>query len=318
MIPKLLPITTLALSLLTALPTFARLGETKAECEARYGKPVRTSQLGNTVYRKADLDLTITFSSDKAVVLFIAKTTPGVTEHDVGAFDADADKRGEISKVQIDVLLQASKGASNWTSGSEFDQEGTWWQRDDGKASAQYSNHVLKIADDAYLAAKEEEDKKKEAEPFKDFARLGESKDQFEKRCGKPVKTNPDGTLLYQKAGLKITATFWKEKAVHLIIFKEAGKEDSSDPFAGLPDPLGLENRTVISENALDAIVNASSASSTWEKEPGITIKWTRSDQKASATYAMDKALLNITDQEFAAHQVEEHQKQEAKDLDGF
>ena len=59
----------LLILLLTALPTLARLGETKAECEKRYGKPVGTTGLGHTLYRKAGLGIAILFWKDKAARL---------------------------------------------------------------------------------------------------------------------------------------------------------------------------------------------------------------------------------------------------------
>jgi len=149
---KLLP--TLALLLLTALPTFARLGETKAECEARYGKADHTLKSGIVVYKKAGMDIMITFSKDKAVKIIFSKPDP---EH--------PDKSLAISKAECDALLKANNGGGEWKEAPTSLPKIDTWSLGDDKAMATYEweSKMLSIVDMAFMMnppPNEEETKK--------------------------------------------------------------------------------------------------------------------------------------------------------------
>ena len=56
---------------LLCAPTYGRLGETKDECDKRYGKPV-ASEGRNRVYVKNGFKIGILFAYDKATILMIS------------------------------------------------------------------------------------------------------------------------------------------------------------------------------------------------------------------------------------------------------
>jgi len=145
---KLIPI--LALSLLTALPSLARLGETKAECETRYGKPVGTTKSGNPRYLKGGLEIVIAFAKDKAITLYIAKPKDGTTELDLPIV-LDSEGRPELSKAEIDALLKANSAGSEWKLGTDDPFGDAYWNRADGKATASYASAKMEISDKAAL-----------------------------------------------------------------------------------------------------------------------------------------------------------------------
>ena len=118
----------LLLLLLTALPTFARLGETKAECETRYGKPIVT--LTDTErFIKADIQIQITYLSDKASHIEYERRT--------ATPDAADKKPKDLTETELTVFLDANKGNSHWKKRAS---DSTWikWERADGGASATY------------------------------------------------------------------------------------------------------------------------------------------------------------------------------------
>ena len=128
---KLIP--TLALLLLTALPSLARLGETQAECEKRYGKPVKVTD-DYINYRKSTMDISIIFFEGKACVVAYMKITANPGSGD-----------NTITEAERTVLLEANKGTSEW---NKEPDDGTThrWQRADKGATAQLSPDLTKFS----------------------------------------------------------------------------------------------------------------------------------------------------------------------------
>src|SRR4051794_7851552 len=56
-----------------AAPAFARLGETREQCDQRYGTPVGTQKNGEVVYAKNVFLIQLTFTTDICTGIFYAK-----------------------------------------------------------------------------------------------------------------------------------------------------------------------------------------------------------------------------------------------------
>ena len=137
----------LALTLNLAVSALARLGETKAQCDTRYGQPI--SEDTNTVaYMDGSIRLLVTLDKDKAVAIAYRKLI------------SDGLDRASIKK-----YMAANAFGLKW---KRLQREGDYmawvqaWQRSDGKAVALY--HVpdrnspllftLQICTKTYLAKK--------------------------------------------------------------------------------------------------------------------------------------------------------------------
>jgi hypothetical protein len=297
---KILPILAL---LLTALPTLARLGETKAECEARYGKPLgTTARSGNSIYLKGGHEIIIGFWNDKAIFLYFTKLKPGTKDSDL---PVGISNRVELSEAEMNVLLQANSGTFKWKP-SESEDADAAWDLSDGKGYAEYVDRSLEIR---YQPALEEWVKDRNLKRAEAIPRLGESKAELEKRCGKPVKTiNPD-TLAYQKGGFKIVVTFWNDKAAKLR-FQSA--ELYKGPISGNPPPDSLYG------DEIKALLKASAGNSEWKQSAAAEDFWNRADKKAHAIYDMDDFVLSIIDEEFSEYETAKDEKEAAAKFKDF
>jgi hypothetical protein len=158
---KLLPILAL---LLTALPTFARLGETKAECEKRYGKPFKTLEDGIDIFKKAGLDITVIYLKDTAARISFSKANPEASPFKL-------DQSLPLSEAERDTLLKANSGGSPWKEDLEAGADYLRWKRADKKAAAMYSpdSKVLTIYTSDYADHLDEEEKKQETKKLDGF-----------------------------------------------------------------------------------------------------------------------------------------------------
>lgn len=86
------------------LPSQARLGETTAECEKRYGNPTETvSAEGWLTYLKNGVSIFVRFRDDKCVAI----TYRNVQKASNGSAKA-------FTKVEVDMLLAANEGGEVW------------------------------------------------------------------------------------------------------------------------------------------------------------------------------------------------------------
>jgi len=308
---KTLLLPTLAL-LLTALPTFARLGETKAQCEARYGKQLGvTTTNQNPYYLKGGLQVIIGYQNDKAVFLFFTKLAPDTEETDLPVDEGEL-----LSETERSALLQANAGTFKWKQQDESETADIAWDLSDGKGYAEYRDGSLEVRDKPGLEAWNKEKEAKLIAPFKDFPRLRESQTEIEKRCGKPVKALRDDQLLYSKSGYNITVTFWNGKVGQLSIQSQKLAVDPfSDDQAKSPQHL--------SENIITALLKTSGGGPAWEKDDADLDNdtWNRADKKAYATYRTATASLGITDEEYFDYQTQQIAKEAAtkfKDIGVF
>ena len=104
------------LLLALTMAAFARIGETPAECEARYGKPVEAKAMFST-YDKNGIKFRITFSEGRAVSL---------------DFDHN------VTDAQWEALKTANGGTAKWGA-MELIDESMVWRTDDGKLIARAS-----------------------------------------------------------------------------------------------------------------------------------------------------------------------------------
>ena len=148
----------------TAQSCFARLGETEAELEARYGKPERVT---NKPADAAPADKEIVYFKDGMVVF--VRVFRGRSVCEIYCF---SDGKGKSVPVETDIkkaeaLLQANAGGAVW----EANAPGVHgmqllWKRSDGQALAavwETSPNSLQVMDAAYVAESANSDKQKEA-----------------------------------------------------------------------------------------------------------------------------------------------------------
>jgi hypothetical protein len=147
----------LALSCIASVTSFARIGETEAECEARYGKSIATVQVfpdqladSRKEYLKEGIKITIAFWKDRAIEVIY-----------------NIDSLRKVSQEGILTLLAANAGGSEWTlveepaspaivqRGGRIRPNGaSRWNRKDGLAKAFFDpNNGLSISDNAWQEA---------------------------------------------------------------------------------------------------------------------------------------------------------------------
>ena len=303
---KILPLLAL---LLTALPTFARLGETKAECEARYGKPVgTTARNGNSIYLKEGHQIIIGYWNDKAIFLFFTKLKPGARDSDLPAGLWDS---VPLSETEMDVLLQANSGTLKWKQREAQEDEDLKWDLPDGKGYAEYVD-VDRCLEIRNQPARDEWVKDRNIKRAEGIPHLGESKAELEKRCGKPVKTLTDGSLAYQKGSFKIVATFWNDKAARLRFESAEFYQDPLSKTRGTSGPDSLYG------DEIKALLKANAGDSEWKQSAADEDFWNRADKKAHAIYDMNDFVLSIIDEEFSEYQTAKKEKEAADKFKDF
>lgn len=119
----------LVLCALLVSPALARVGETKAECEARYGKPAKTEK-----YLSFDLYLYVK-SGFVIAVMFDAERAGTVQyQHETG----EEIIAPEITDAELEALLKANAGGSSWIEDKGVIAKRSW-KRADGVLMARYN-----------------------------------------------------------------------------------------------------------------------------------------------------------------------------------
>ena len=104
--------------LLVAAPTQARIGETRAQCYARYGTPEGPDQGNGVRVRKGDVTVLMQFIDDVC--------------HSLSMVSVD-----NLSQAHVQQLLSANSGGLDWKG------EGPMWQRSDGATAHFFGNGLL-------------------------------------------------------------------------------------------------------------------------------------------------------------------------------
>jgi hypothetical protein len=148
------PLILFAACLVMASNAFGRIGETLEECNTRYGK---VTMIGDEAhFKKKGMSIIIWFRDKKAALI---------------KFLADH----KMSDVEIDTLLKANGGASEWIKVSETKYKGAWGTADN-KVIAWYKENdgffglphlTIVTQQEADLRRKEDEEKDKKT--LKDF-----------------------------------------------------------------------------------------------------------------------------------------------------
>ena len=119
--------------LVLSAPAYARLGETRGQCDKRYGAPVAKEgpdRYGQecVTYAKQGFHIMIWFYRTKAVTVKYEKPLRG--------------KRVAFTNEDIDALKKANGNGKSWTYSEEMAQKvvGAYWNRSDWNAYAMYES----------------------------------------------------------------------------------------------------------------------------------------------------------------------------------
>ncbi|GEP46403.1 hypothetical protein [Brevifollis gellanilyticus] len=148
---------TLFLFLLLCAPAFARIGETRAQCEARYGPPVEVRNEGEiTVHQKDGFAVRCTYFEGKCEAIVFSKAPANPAEGNLPLSDAEHK-----------TLMDANSGGKTWVKLREnAEHHFTVWRCEGMRAWHDGKNHQMEIFTDAHgaredakLAAKRAADK---------------------------------------------------------------------------------------------------------------------------------------------------------------
>jgi hypothetical protein len=115
---------------------FARLGETEAQCEQRYGKPAQSTNVGaikNSVYHFRSFQIIVSFEDGKSKSEAYAK-----------------EDSAEISNGEITALLDANSGGAPWIE-KESGLDKVYAGAGDLFASYNWSRHYLMITTKGFM-----------------------------------------------------------------------------------------------------------------------------------------------------------------------
>lgn len=144
----------LAFFVLHPIAAHARIGETLAQCETRYGKTVKVTN-GYHFFSKATMSIACKFINGACEEMCIFHSERDVLRHPT-----------ELSEVEIEALLEANSGGSVWSKG-EAPSMTKEWKTADGLLVAAYFTFehelviVTKAEMDRRIAAKAAEEKAK-------------------------------------------------------------------------------------------------------------------------------------------------------------
>lgn len=130
-------LTILTLLILLAAPAHARLGETEAECAARYGTPVKSSSLqpDERRWRKGNMEVTVAFVEGRAVVITFMK------------------RETRLSDVEIETLLNAN--GNGWRPAGREEPHRKSWMTDAGEIATLSGVYRLDISAPGSAASRE-------------------------------------------------------------------------------------------------------------------------------------------------------------------
>ena len=111
----------------------ARIGETKKQCIARYGKPVKYLEKG-VLFVKGTLKIHVTFDEGKADSIWLQRTDPQDPTHAL-----------PISEEEIQSFLLANSQGYKWYYSSQLPDGDMVWITKDSELGALYSQSTLSL-----------------------------------------------------------------------------------------------------------------------------------------------------------------------------
>lgn len=117
----------LLLSVLISLssPALARIGETREQCEARYGKPVDSVNENITIHKKNGLEVWCSFFEGRCYLISFRKIEADSTQ-----------KKLPLSDTEKAALMEANSNGNTWVQTRRTeDGNKTFWQNGDLEAS---------------------------------------------------------------------------------------------------------------------------------------------------------------------------------------
>jgi len=136
-------------------------------------------------------------------------------------------------------------------------------------------------------------------------ARVGETKEQCEKRYGKALG-NEGEMYFYQKAGLDISVEFNKGVADFIYYLK------SQKDKIGQPEKL--------SDNEVQLLIESNKASGEWEKVKSLSLYtlWHNKQKSLHAKHTKLDRTLTVCSQSYIDRIAKRQKEEEAKKLKGF
>ncbi len=154
----------LLLSVLISLasPALARIGETREQCEARYGKPVRVLENPQTtIHQKAGLEVRCAFYEGKCDQIIFQHIERG----------ADG-KRLPLTELELKTLMEANSEGKAWEKGLEDTEFGSViWELGDLMTASLFTrpDSSLTIATKSWFDRAKAKMNPEKKGPLKDF-----------------------------------------------------------------------------------------------------------------------------------------------------
>ena len=138
------------------------------------------------------------------------------------------------------------------------------------------------------------------------YARIGETLQQCIERYGQPIKTTPEGMILFSKSGLYVFVHFFEEKA-DAIAFRKV-EEDA------------LQTPAEISQNEIDLLLSSNGQGHEWKKREVISMdsEWETDDGKIIATYGTMQHLLIVVTKDYTDREDAAKKAKEKENLNNF
>lgn len=134
------------------LPAAARIGETPAQCEARYGRPLKIDKATACIwYRKGGIEVLVFFYQGKADALILCK----VEKDAIGTSVA-------MTSTEVEVILKANGNGKEWKVKPVPGANKTWHADEEIYASYDATKNQLMLLTDAWGKRNQQESAAKE------------------------------------------------------------------------------------------------------------------------------------------------------------
>ena len=137
------------------------------------------------------------------------------------------------------------------------------------------------------------------------YARIGETKEECEKRYGAPISKKNENYWVFSKSGILIAVEFFE--GVGECIFYRKKEED----IIGNPEEFSDNEKEILLKSNSD---------SPWKKKPALSFneEWTTEDDLLGAVHLSERRLLIVATIKYFDRQAKETKDKEKENLDGF